>query len=43
MLLPTLAINALILFWLCKAKAKFGQGIRVFAFVFMSNHSAIEI
>lgn len=38
LLLPTKQINALILFWLAKAKTKYGSEIELFAFIFMSNH-----
>lgn len=37
-LLPTPAINELILFWLAKAKQKKGRHIELFSFVFMANH-----
>ncbi|MBN2342225.1 MAG: transposase [Deltaproteobacteria bacterium] len=37
-LLPTQKINGLILFWLAKAKEKKGKHIKLFSFVFMSNH-----
>jgi len=38
LLLPHKTTNELILFWLAKAKTKFGDGIEIFGFVFLSNH-----
>jgi REP element-mobilizing transposase RayT len=37
-LLPTEIINALVLYWLARALQKFGQGIEIYAFCFLSNH-----
>jgi hypothetical protein len=38
LLLPTETTKHLILFWLAKAKAKYGDGIELFGFIFLSNH-----
>ena len=38
LLLPSPVINALVLFWLAKAKALYGDGIQIYGFIFMSNH-----
>lgn len=38
MLLPTKEVNQAVLFWLTKSMVKYGKGIKIFAFVFMSNH-----
>lgn len=38
LLLPTTEINQIITFWLTKAKEKHGQNIKLFAFIFLSNH-----
>jgi REP element-mobilizing transposase RayT len=37
-LLPTEIINSLVLYWFARALHKFGQGIEIYAFCFLSNH-----
>ena len=38
LLRPAAEVNRLILFWLAKAMFKYGDGIELYAFIFMSNH-----
>lgn len=37
-MLPSDAINLIIGYWFARALVKYGQGLKVFAFVFLSNH-----
>lgn len=38
LMLPSKRVNDIILGWLAKALAKYGKGIELYAFVFLSNH-----
>lgn len=38
LLLPSDKVNFIIGYWLARALARFGKGIRIYAFIFLSNH-----